>query len=73
MWATIPRMGYNLPCIISAKARNRRELPMPLSDETIISAVKRYSREFDCYEKLSKLVAKNASEKSFVQIRCVPE
>ena len=30
---------------------------MPLSDETIASAVKQYRREFDCYEKLCKFVA----------------
>ncbi len=30
---------------------------MPLSDETIASAVKQYRREFDCYEKLCKVVA----------------
>jgi ppGpp synthetase/RelA/SpoT-type nucleotidyltranferase len=39
---------------------------MPLSDETIISAVKRYSREFDCYEKLSKFVA-NKCEREIVR------
>jgi ppGpp synthetase/RelA/SpoT-type nucleotidyltranferase len=30
---------------------------MPLSDETISSAVKQYRRAFDCYEKLCKFVA----------------
>src|SRR5438045_2541952 len=30
---------------------------MPLSDTTIDEAFRRYRREFDCYEKLAKVVA----------------